>query len=319
MSQIQDPRDYLWETKYRPRTLNDCILPVVMKKTAAQIIESGEMPNALFSSSSPGTGKTTLARVLGQDMDYSVLFINASEDSGIDTVRTRIRQFASTLDLTGRPKLVILDEADGFSDNSQKALKGFIEEFAATCRFILTANSANRIIKPIRSRLNHYEFMVPEAERNTIMKQMIKRCLKICETEQVKVSSPKVIAELVKKHFPDNRQVLVELQNYSRQGEIDEGILGQVVGGNPVDEIIVNLKARNFKELRGLAAHASDDYAGLIRGLYTRGLQHVDGANKGDYILCLGESMKHANHVADIEIHVAALFVELMTQVKWNG
>ena len=316
---MENPRDFIWEQKHRPRTLDDCVLPSFTRKTMEKIKESGQLNNMLFSSSSPGTGKTTLARVLAEDMNYSSLFINASEDSGIDTVRTKIRQFASTLDLSGRAKVVIMDEADGFTESSQKALRGFIEEFSASCRFIFTANQPNKIIEPIRSRLTHYEFTIPEDERNGIMKQMIRRCLTICERESVPVTSRRVIAELVKKHFPDNRQVIIELQNYSRHGEIDEGILGHVAGDSIVDQIITGLKSRDFKELRQLAVTAADNYSGTVKDLYHKGLPHVENASKADFILCLAENMKYERWVADLEIHMAALFVELMTEIRWNA
>lgn len=315
---MENPHEYIWEQKHRPRTLDECVLPSFTRETMKKIEESGQLNNMLFSSSSPGTGKTTLARVLAEDMNYSVLFVNASEDSGIDTVRTKIRQFASTLDLSGRAKLVIMDEADGFTESSQKALRGFIEEFSASCRFIFTANHPNKIIEPIRSRLTQYEFTIPESERQDIMKQMIKRCLDICEREGVPVTSRRVIAELVKKHFPDNRQVIIELQNYSRHGEIDEGILGHVTGNSVTDEIITGLKQRDFKSLRQLAVTAADNYSGTIQELYKKGFPHVDNKSKGDFILYLAENMKYERQVADLEIHLAALFVELMTEIQWQ-
>lgn len=316
---IKDPKEFLWEVAYRPKTISECILPSFTRKTMEGILKQGELSNMLISSSSPGTGKTTVARALANDLGYSMLFINASEDSGIDTIRSKIRQFASTLDMEGRPKVVILDEADGFSEPAQKALRGAIEEFSASCRFIFTANYQNKIIDAIRSRLTGFEFVIPKEERQDLMKQMIKRCLAILKLENVPVSSPKVVAELVSRNFPDNRHVLVELQNYSRHGEIDEGILGHISAKNYVDEIIANIKQRNFPKLRELAVGASDNYAATVRGLYSRGLTHVENQSKGDFILTLAENMKYEKQVADIEIHTVALFVELMTNgISWK-
>jgi DNA polymerase III delta prime subunit len=315
---MQKPADKLWETKHRPTTIKDCILPSDLKKVFEDIVESGKLPNLLLTSLSPGTGKTTVAVALCNDLDFDYLFVNASEMSGIDTLRTLIRDYVSSYSIDGRNKVVILDEFDQTSDSFQKAFRGFIEEFG-TARFILTANYLNKVIKPIRSRMSCEEFVFPASERTSLIKQGIVRCIKILALEKIPCDNNKILMELVRRNYPDNRSVLVDLQKYSRNGQIDEGILGKIMANDDISELIGFIKNKNFGEARKLIPMYASDYSSFITQLYKKSDTHVAKASIGEYILILAENMKFAGQVADIELHISALIIELMSEVEWAG
>ncbi len=214
--------DFLWVEKYRPATVDECILDESLKTTFKQIIKSGELPNMMFTGSA-GVGKTTVARALCNEMGLDHIIINGSEDGNIDTLRGKIKQFASTVSLQGGYKVVILDEADYLNPQStQPALRGFIEEFSNNCRFILTCNFKNRIIEPLHSRCSVYEFNT--GSKAIMAGQFMERLKTILTTEQIKYED-RVVAELIMKHMPDWRRVLNECQRYSVGGTIDAGIL----------------------------------------------------------------------------------------------
>ena len=227
MSQI------LWVEEYRPKKIDDCILPSSIKKTFLEFVEINEIPNILLSGGA-GVGKTTVARALCEELSRDYLLINGSEEGNIDTLRTKIKSFASTVSLQGGQKVVILDEADYLNPQStQPALRGFIEEFHKNCRFIFTCNFKNRIIEPLHSRCSVIEFKI-NGGRQKLAEQLLNRCGDILKEQQVKYDT-KVVAELIMKHFPDNRRVLNELQRYSVTGEIDSGIqvnLSEVIWKN---------------------------------------------------------------------------------------
>ena len=219
--------DFLWVEKYRPRKLDDCILPDEQLNTFRQFVATGEIPNMLLCGSA-GVGKTTIARAICEELGCDYIVINGSEESGIDVLRTKIREFASSVSFSGKTKVVILDEADYLNPNStQPALRAFIEEFANNCRFIFTCNFKNRIIAPLHSRTAVIEFKLTKADRPKMAGRFMKRLGDILEAESVQYDD-KVVAEVLKKHFPDYRRVLNELQRYSVSGTIDAGILANV-------------------------------------------------------------------------------------------
>ena len=217
-------KEFLWVEKYRPLNIDDCILPKSLIRTFREFVNNNEIPNLLLCGTA-GVGKTTIARALCEQLDSDYILINGSEESGIDTLRNKIKNFASTVSLTGGRKVVILDEADYLNPQStQPALRGFIEEFSKNCRFIFTCNFANRIISPLHSRCSVIEFKIPKKETPEVARDFMVRVQGILDQERVEYD-PKVIVELITKHIPDWRRVLNELQRYSASGTIDVGIL----------------------------------------------------------------------------------------------
>lgn len=313
-----DPNELLWEQKYRPQTIEDCILPEFLKQVFRDMVKSRQLKNLLLVSPNPGTGKTTVARALCNELEADMLFINASEESGIDVFRTQIRQFASTMSLQGGMKVVVLDEADNLSEPAQKAFRGMIEEFSKNCRFILTCNYQNRIMEPLQSRLTIHTFVIPQEERMAMVKAQIIRCLKILEIEGITVENKQVVAELVQKKFPDNRSLLVDLQTYSSRGVIDEGILGIVSGGSDVENIVLWLKDKKFKEIRQILPKFTSDYPTFVRALYDSLYRVVRPSHIPLMIEIIGDNQKYCKDVPDLEIHMAYLCVLLMTQLDWN-
>ena len=219
-----DVNSVLWVEKYRPKSLSECILPIDLTTIFNGMIKEGTIPNMLFYGRA-GTGKTTVARAICRDLGFESILINCSEENGIDTLRTKIRQYASTVSLNGNMKVVILDEFDYANQQSiQPALRGAIEEFHANCRFIITCNYKSRVIGPLHSRCTGIDFTVPSAEKAQIAGEILKRTEYILKTEKIEYEVP-VLVNLVKKHFPDVRRIINELQRYSSSGRIDVGIL----------------------------------------------------------------------------------------------
>lgn len=308
---------YLWVEKYRPQTIEECILPDSMKNTFREFIDSGELPNFLFAGSA-GVGKTTVAKALCNEVGAEYLFINGSEESGIDILRNKIKGFASTVSLTGAKKVVILDEADYLNPNStQPALRGFIEEFSNNCRFIFTCNFKNRIIEPLHSRCSVVEFKVDGKEKEQIAAKFYKRIQKILEGEGIEYSN-QVVADLIIKYFPDYRRVLNELQRYSVSGVIDAGLLVNL-GEESYTELVKNLKAKNFTEVRKWIGKNSDiESTELFRHLYDKAVDYADQQSIPQLVLILAEYQYRAAFVADHEINIMAALTEIMSQLKWK-
>lgn len=312
-----NPNDYLWEIKYRPDTIKDCILPKENKDDFLRMVESGDISNLLLVSSKPGTGKTTVARALCNDLDLDYLFINASENGGIGELRTTIRKYVSSFSFEGKSKVVIMDEFDQASGDFQKAFRGFVEEFP-NARFILTANYFNKVIEPIRSRMNVYVFTHSDDERNKLIIESVKRCQYILEKENIPCTNVKILMEVVRKNFPDNRATLVELQRYARRGSIDEGILGIVVGNDDLSLLMGYIKDKNLKEIRAIVPKYASDYSNFIRHLYNICYTNVKPICVLDMISFIGENMKYASQVPDMEIHLMALMADLIRDVEWK-
>lgn len=308
---------YLWVEKYRPQTIEECILPESMKKTFKEFIDSGELPNFLFCGGA-GVGKTTVAKALCNEVGAEYLFINGSEESGIDVLRNKIKNFASSVSLTDSKKVVILDEADYLNANStQPALRGFIEEFSNNCRFIFTCNFKNRIIEPLHSRCAVVEFKIENKEKATIAASFFKRVVNILKTENIEFDKA-VVAELIGKHFPDYRRVLNELQRYSVSGKIDSGLLVNI-GDESYADLVKNLKAKNFTEVRKWVGKNSDvETTELFRHLYDKAVDYIEQSSIPQLVLVLAEYQYRAAFVADKEINIMAALTEVMGQLKFK-
>lgn len=309
--------EYLWVEKYRPKVIADCILPSTMKKTFTDMVESGEVQNLLLSGGA-GCGKTTVARALCSELDTDYIIVNCSEDGNIDTLRTRIRNFASTVSMSGNKKVVILDEFDySNAQSTQPALRGFMEEFSANCRFILTCNFKNRIIEPLHSRCTCINFQIPTKERPTLAKQMLQRVKGILDAEGVAYDD-KVLVELIMKHFPDFRRILNELQRYSVSGKIDVGILIQL-GEIKIKELISALKGKDFTSVRKWVVENSDaDSASLFRKIYESMYDCFAPSSIPKLVLILAEYQYKAAFVADAEINMTACLTEIMMECEFK-
>lgn len=313
-----NPNDFLWENKHSPKTIEETILPKGIKKDFLKEIKEGKISNYLFESPRPGTGKTTSALAIANDIGADVLFINASENGNIDILRNDIRGFASTVSLTQSPKVVILDEFDNTTEAFQKAFRGFIEEFSDNCRFIATCNYSNKILEPVRDRFEVISFIFPEDEKVSLMKQAIMRCLMILEKEGIEVTDKKIVAELVKQNYPKLRTVIKLLQKYSRHGVIDEGILGKIKCDDAVDELILALKAKNFKDVNSMIPRFSNDYANFIGTLYDKLYSLVTPSSIPTLIEIIGENQCYANQVPDVQIHLRFLCVMIIKEVGFK-
>jgi DNA polymerase III delta prime subunit len=303
--------------KYRPATIDDCILPVSLKETFKDIVGSGECQNLLLSGGA-GCGKTSVARALCNELDADSILINCSEDGNIDTLRTKIRTFASTVSISGNKKVVILDEFDYSNANSiQPALRGAIEEFADNCRFIITCNYKNRIISPIHSRCTNIEFAIPSEEKPTLAGQFMQRVKKILDKEAIPYED-KILAQLITKYFPDFRRVLNELQRYSVAGIIDIGILSQI-GEVQVKELAVAMKGKNFTEARKwVVSNLDNSQTELFRKIYDGLHDYVTPSSIPQAILILADYQHKAAFVADQEINLTACIVELMMECEFK-
>ena len=307
--------EFLWVEKYRPRKLEDCILPADQKTIFQEMVAKGEIQNMLLCGGA-GMGKTTVARALCEELETDYIIINGSEESGIDVLRTKIKQFASTVSFSGKPKVVILDEADYLNPNStQPALRAFIEEFSANCRFILTCNFKNRIIPPLHSRTAVIEFKLPKAEKPKIASAFFKRVTEIMSIEKIEADG-KVIAKVIEKHFPDYRRVLNELQRYAASGRIDEGIFVSLNESN-MQELIASLKDGDWKKMRTWVVNNLDNDPGTIfRKLYDTLTDHVQQVPQ--LVLLLADYQYKAAFCADQEINLVACLTEIMAAVEFK-
>jgi len=302
--------------KYRPRKVSDCVLPESLSDTFQDIVKSGDIPNMILSGGA-GCGKTTVARALCDELGRDMMFINASEDGGIDTLRTRIRQFASAVSLSGSAKVVILDEADYLNPQStQPALRGFIEEFSSNCRFILTCNFKHRIIEPLHSRCTTIDFKIPAKEKPKMAKQFLLRTKDILDKESVQYDE-RVLAELIIRYFPDFRRVLNEIQRYSVSGSIDTGIL--VTADIGAETLIKALKAKNFPDIRRWVVDNSDrDTAHIFRKIYETLLDSLQPTAIPQAVLVLSDYQHKAAFAADQEINLAACCIMLASECTFK-
>ncbi len=310
-------KDFLWVEKYRPKNIQECVLPVSIKNTFKQMVDSGESQNLLLSGGA-GCGKTTIARALCNELGADNILINCSENGNIDTLRTTIREFASSVSLTDSKKVAILDEFDYSNAQSiQPALRGAIEEFANNCRFILTCNYKNRIISPIRSRCTNIDCQIPNKEKPVLALERMGGIKSILETEGIQYED-KVLAEIIQKYFPDFRRILNELQRYSVGGKIDVGILSQI-GELNVKELMKHMKNKDFSGVRKwVVKNLDNDQTQIFRKIYDGLYDNLDSQSIPLVILILGEYQYKAAFVADAEINMVACLVQIMMEANFK-
>lgn len=308
--------DSLYTEKYRPQNIDDCILPDGAKKTFEEYVKRGEIQNLLFCGSA-GVGKTTVGLALGRALGADTLVINASEESGIDVLRTKIRDFASTMSLQDTKKIVILDEADYLTPMSQGGLRRFMEEFSANCRFIFTCNFKNKIIEPLHSRCTVVDFRISKKDIPSIAMQFMKRAEFILTNEGVPYNK-KVLVEVIQHYFPDFRRTLNELQRYAVMGEIDEGILACLTD-NTIKELIAALKEKNFTNMRKWVAQHGDNEPTLIfRTIYNGLNENLKPESIPAAILILNDYAHKACFVPDHQLNTTACFIELMSECEFK-
>jgi DNA polymerase III delta prime subunit len=309
--------EFLWCEKYRPQTISDCILPKSIDSVFSEILSSGQLPNMLFSGTA-GVGKTTVAKALCNELGLDYIIINGSEEGNIDTLRGKIKQFASSVSLQGGYKVVILDEADYLNPQStQPALRGFIEEFSNNCRFIMTCNFKNRIIEPLHSRCSVYEFAIPNKEKPAIAGAFFKRTIDILNKENITFDK-QVLAQLVERYFPDWRRVLNELQRYSVSGTIDAGVLVNL-GDTNVKSLMDKLKGKDFKGMRQWVVNNIDTEPHTIfRAVYDKMEDHLAPHSIPQVIIILADYQYKNAFVADHEMNMVACMTEIMAGAEWK-
>jgi len=310
-------KNFLWVEEYRPKDVSSCVLPKNLKDTFTEFVESDNIPNLILSGG-PGVGKTTIAKAMLDQIGATYMMINGSEESGIDILRTKIRNFASTVSLEGGRKYLILDEADYLNPQStQPALRGFMEEFHNNCGFILTCNYKNRLIEPLHSRCSVIEFTIPKSEKQNLASEFMKRVISILDTEKVKYEN-RVIAEVINTYFPDWRRTLNELQRYSISGEIDAGILVNLSDVN-IKELMHYMKNKEFTNVRKwVVDNLDNDPVHLLRSIYDNLYEYVDGSTIPHCVVVLGEYQYKSAFVADQEINIMACLTEIMGRVKFK-
>ena len=308
---------FLWVEQYRPKNVESCILPKDLKDTFIEFVKQGSIPNLILSGGS-GVGKTTVAKAVLVELNATHMLINGSEESGIDVLRTKIKNFASTVSLHGGRKYLILDEADYLNPQStQPAMRGFMEEFHKNCGFIFTCNYKNRLIEPLHSRCSVVEFMIPNSEKQTLASEFMGRVITILDDQKVKYDK-RVVAEVINKHFPDWRRVLNELQRYSVSGMIDAGILVNISEVN-IRELMHSMKNKEFTNVRKwVVDNLDNDPVRLLRSIYDHMYDYMDGSSIPHLVVVLGEYQYKSAFVADQEINMLACLTEIMARGKFK-
>ena len=306
----------LWVEKYRPKTVEDCILPDNIKETFQEYVNRKEIPNLLLSGTA-GVGKTTIAKALCNEVGCDYIIINGSDESGIDVLRNKIKNYASSMSLQGGRKVVIIDEADYLNPNStQPALRGAIEEFADNCSFIFTCNFKNRIISPIHSRCTVVDFKI-NGNKAKLAAQFMKRVEWILSEEKISYEK-EVVAAVIMKHFPDNRRILNELQRYGVSGVIDKGILSSV-SDVQINELVKSLKSKDFGSCRKWVTNNLDNDPTLIfRKIYDVLYEELKPNSVPQLVLILAKYQYQAAFVADHEINLVACLTEIMVDCEFK-
>jgi len=308
---------FLWVEKYRPTTVDACILPNSLKESFSEFVNNKHIPNLILSGG-PGVGKTTVAKAMVEEIGATWMMVNGSEESGIDVLRTKIKNFASTVSLEGGRKYIILDEADYLNPQStQPALRGFMEEFHKNCGFILTCNYKNRLIEPLHSRCSVVDFIIAKNEKPKLATDFFSRVKMILSNENVKFDQ-KAVAELLNKYFPDWRRILNELQRYSASGQIDAGILVNLSEVN-ISELMEALKRQEFTNVRKwIVNNLDNDPVRIYRRIYDSLYDYIDKSTIPHAVVILAEYSYKSAFVADQEINLLACFTEIMAQVKFK-
>ena len=311
--------DFIWVEKYRPQTIEDCILPDSIKKTFKDFLNTGEIPNMLLAGP-PGVGKTTVAKALCNELGADFYVINGSDEGRfLDTVRNNAKNFASTVSLSSeaKHKVIIIDEADNTGNDVQLLLRAFIEEFAGNCRFIFTCNYKNKILDPLHSRCAVVEFNIKGKEKQEIAAKFFQRLLYILEKEKVEADK-KVLVELINKHFPDWRRVLNECQRYSVSGKIDTGILA-AFSDVAVNDLLKNLKEKNFSEVRKwVVSNLDNETSMLLRRIYDRLYGALVSSSIPAAVLIIAKYQYQIAFVADQEINLLAALTEIMVECEFK-
>lgn len=308
--------EFLWVEKYRPKTISDCILPDRIKKIFQSYVDNNNIPNLMLTGSA-GVGKTTVARALCEELGINHLFINSSEERGIDILRTKIKSYASTISLTGGRKVIILDESDYLTADAQAALRGAIEEFSANCTFIFTCNFKSRLIDALHSRCSVIDFTLQKEEKPKMAVMLMKRLGCILDKENVTYDKP-VLAKIIEKFFPDYRRTLNELQRYSSSGSIDAGIISQVSDVRKINDLVGYLKAGNFSEMRKWVVSNSDIEASRIyRSVYDSLYEYLKPESIPQAVVIIAKYQYQAAFVADQEINLVACLTEMMVDCEY--
>jgi len=310
--------EYLWTEKYRPRKVNDCILPEQLKETFQQYVNSGNIPNLMLTGTS-GVGKTTIALAMCEEMDLNHLFLNSSEERGMDTLRNKIVRYASTMAFSGNRKVNILDEADNITPDAQLALRGAMEKFANNCSFVFTCNYKAKLIDAIHSRCSVIDFTLKVDERPKIASLFFKRIVQMLADEGVRYEAPAVVA-IINKFFPDYRRTINELQRYSTaKGVIDESVLAQIADIRNMEELIKCLKAKNFTAMRKWVSVNSDvDPSKIYRRIYDSLYQVMKPNSIPAAVVILARYMYQAAFVNDQEVNLVACLTEIMVDCEFN-
>jgi DNA polymerase III delta prime subunit len=301
----------LWTERYRPKKIEDCILPDSIKSTFQEFVKNKEIPNLILSGSA-GVGKTTIAKALCIEVGCDYLVINGSDERRLDDMRNKVKNYATAMSFLGGRKVIIIDEADNLTIDSQKALKGMIEEVSINCSFIFTCNQKNRIIEPIHSRCSVIDFKT-NGSKSKLASNFFKRVETILQLEKIKYDK-EVVAAIILKHFPDNRRILNELQRYSASGEIDKGILGNV-SDIQIDDLIKAIKEKNFGSARKwVGVNLDNDPSKIFRKLYDTLFEKFTPNAIAALVIILAKYQYHSSFVADQEINLMACLTEIMSE-----
>lgn len=308
--------EVIWCEKYRPKIIEECILPTSLKETFQSYVNRNEIPNMILSGP-PGVGKTTVAKAMCEEIGCDYIMINGSEETGIDTLRVKVKGFASSVSLSGGRKVVIVDESDYLSPNSQAAFRGVIEEFSGNCSFVFTCNYLNRLIEPLHSRCTVVNFKLKNGEKAKMASLLMKRVKNILQLESIEYED-KVVVELITKHFPDYRRILNELQRYSVNGKIDIGILSQTTEAK-LKDLIEALKNKDFDSARKwVSVNTDNDMNTVYRTIYDNLYDLLTPNSIPVAVLLIAKYSYQAAFSADPEINLLAFLVELMVDCEFK-